>query len=69
MAQGGFINRCIVSGPNAGEVIQGYSGMILMGATKSDFDRLVGIHPTNAEFFTTMDITKSSGVSPDAAGC
>ena len=56
-------------GPNAGEVTQGYAGMIAMGATKHNFDMLVGIHPTNAEWFTTMDITKSSGVSPDAAGC
>ena len=43
--------------------------MIIMGAKKFDFDRLVGIHPTNAEMFTTMDITKSSGVNPDAKGC
>lgn len=56
-------------GPDAGEVTQGYAGMIQMGAKKADFDRLIGIHPTNAELFTTLDITKRSGVSPDAAGC
>ncbi len=56
-------------GPNAGEVTQGYAGMLVMGATKADFDRLVGIHPTTAEVFTTMDITKGSGVDPSAAGC
>lgn len=56
-------------GPNAGEVTQGYAGMMVMGAKKADFDKMVGIHPTNAEWFINMDITKSSGVSPTAAGC
>ena len=28
-------------GPNAGEVTQGYAGMIKMGAKKADFDGLV----------------------------
>jgi thioredoxin reductase (NADPH) len=56
-------------GPNAGEVTQGYAGMLVMGAKKADFDRLIGIHPTNAEWFTTMDITKASGVDPAASGC
>lgn len=56
-------------GPNAGEVTQGYGLGINMGAKKADFDKLIGIHPTNAEYFTTMDITKSSGVDPSAAGC
>ena len=36
-------------GPNAGEVTQGYGGMIKLGATKADFDNLIGIHPTTAE--------------------
>jgi len=56
-------------GPNAGEVTQGFAGMIAMGACKSDFDSLIGIHPTTAEVFVGMDITKSSGVDPAAAGC
>ena len=43
--------------------------MIAMGATKADFDALIGIHPTTAEVFVGMDITKSSGVDPAAAGC
>lgn len=45
-------------GPNAGEVIQGYAVAVKMGATKQDIDDTVGIHPTMAENFTTMDITK-----------
>ena len=36
-------------GPNAGEVTQGYGGTIKLGATKADFDNLIGIHPTTAE--------------------
>ena len=56
-----------------------------MGATKADFDNLIGIHPTTAEVtsaavkicllitlfqtFTTMGITKSSGVDASATGC
>lgn len=56
-------------GPNAGEVTQGYAGMMAMGATKKNFDMLVGIHPTTAEVFTTLDITKDSGTDPSASGC
>ncbi|XP_063219783.1 thioredoxin reductase 1, cytoplasmic-like [Bacillus rossius redtenbacheri] len=56
-------------GPNAGEIIQGYGIGIKMGAKKSDFDSLVGIHPTSTEVFTTMNITKSSGVSSTKTEC
>jgi hypothetical protein len=33
----------------------------LAQATKADLDGLVGIHPTSAEIFTTLSITKRSG--------
>jgi len=56
-------------GPNAGEVTQGYGIALKLGATKADFNNLVGIHPTTAETFTTMEITKSSGVDAAATGC
>jgi len=56
-------------GPNAGEVTQGFGIALKMGATKADFDNLIGIHPTTAENFTTMAITKSSGVDASATGC
>ncbi len=36
-------------GPHAGEVTQGYGLGIRLGATKHDFDSLIGIHPTSAE--------------------
>ena len=41
-------------GPDAGEIIQGLSVAIKAGATKADFDRTIGIHPTAAEEFVTM---------------
>jgi len=56
-------------GPHAGEVTQGYGLGVRMGATKNDFDSLIGIHPTTAETFTTMGITKASGESAEKKGC
>ena len=74
-------------GPNAGEVTQGFGIALKMGATKANFDDLIGIHPTTAEVsqlfliiwivmnyfllqnFTTLEITKSSGVDASATGC
>jgi len=41
-------------GEDAPEIVQGLSIAINAGATKSDFDRTVGIHPTAAEEFVTM---------------
>ena len=38
-----------ILGPNAGEITQGYALGIKLGATKADFDDLIGIHPTVAE--------------------
>ena len=56
-------------GPNAGEVTQAFAGMLKMGATKADMEGLIGIHPTCAEIFTTLNITKSSGKDASASGC
>eukprot|EP01063_Lacrimia_lanifica_P038952 TRINITY_DN840_c0_g4_i2.p2 TRINITY_DN840_c0_g4~~TRINITY_DN840_c0_g4_i2.p2 ORF type:complete len:612 (+),score=234.83 TRINITY_DN840_c0_g4_i2:61-1896(+) len=55
--------------PNAGEILQGVSVAIRAGATKAHFDDTVGIHPTIAELFTDLKVTKSSGVSADQGGC
>lgn len=55
--------------PNAGEIIQGYGIGLKLNATYYDIQNLVGIHPTIAEEFTTMEITKSSGVSSKKGGC
>jgi hypothetical protein len=38
-----------VLGPNAGEITQGFALGVKVGAKKSDFDNLIGIHPTTAE--------------------
>jgi pyruvate/2-oxoglutarate dehydrogenase complex dihydrolipoamide dehydrogenase (E3) component len=46
-------------GPQAGEVTQGFALALKKGATKADFDDLVGIHPTTAEEFCSLKITKS----------
>lgn len=39
---------------DAGEIVQGLSVAINCGATKADFDKTIGIHPTLAEEFVTM---------------
>ena len=47
-------------GEEAGEMIQGIAVAMQAGATKSHFDRTLGIHPTGAEEFVTMrSITRS----------
>lgn len=58
-----------VLSPNAGEITQGYAIAIKLGATKSDFDSTIGIHPTCSENFTTLNITKSSGEDTSTGGC
>jgi glutathione reductase (NADPH) len=41
-------------GEDAPEIIQGLAVAIIAGATKADFDRTIGIHPTAAEEFVTL---------------
>lgn len=41
-------------GEDAGEIMQGFAVALKAGATKTDFDRTVGIHPSSAEEFVTM---------------
>lgn len=48
-------------GPNAGEVTQGFALAVKLGASKADFDNLVGIHPTSAEEFTSLTAVQSKG--------
>lgn len=55
-------------GPNAGEIIQGIAVAIRLGAKKQDFDDTIGIHPTDAESFMGLFVTKSSGESWVASG-
>lgn len=56
-------------GPNAGEVILGYAVALRVGMTFHDLISTVGIHPTTSEEFTTVNITKRSGLSPEKTGC
>ncbi|KAE8297984.1 Thioredoxin reductase 3 [Larimichthys crocea] len=56
-------------GPNAGEVTQGFGVAMKCGATKEQLDSTIGIHPTCAEIFTTLEVTKSSGGDIKQAGC
>ena len=41
-------------GDDAGEIIQGIAIAIQAGATKTDFDQTIGIHPTSAEEFVSL---------------
>ncbi|HVE23441.1 MAG TPA: glutathione-disulfide reductase [Acidocella sp.] len=41
-------------GEDAPEILQGLAVAITAGATKADFDRTIGIHPTAAEEFVTL---------------
>lgn len=47
-------------GPDSAEIMQGIAIAVKMGATKADFDAVVGIHPTAAEEFVTMRTPKAS---------
>ena len=46
-------------GADAPEILQGIGIAIIAGATKADFDRTIGIHPTTAEEFVTMRTPES----------
>ncbi|XP_054992840.1 thioredoxin reductase 3 [Sorex araneus] len=56
-------------GPNAGEVTQGFAAAMKCGLTKQLLDSTIGIHPTCGEIFTTLEITKASGLDILQRGC
>jgi len=56
-------------GPQAGEVIQGFAAAIKCNLTMSKLMNTVGIHPTVAEEFTRVNITKRSGKDPNPQSC
>ncbi|XP_069906101.1 thioredoxin reductase 3 isoform X1 [Oryctolagus cuniculus] len=58
-----------VLGPNAGEITQGFAAAMKCGLTKQLLDETIGIHPTCGEVFTTLEITKSSGLAVTQQGC
>ena len=45
---------CHLVSDAAGEIIQAVAIAVKMGATKADFDRVIGVHPTSAEELVTM---------------
>jgi glutathione reductase (NADPH) len=54
-------------GEDSPEIIQGIAIAVVMGATKADFDRTIGIHPTAAEEFVTLRTrTRTAGVAKAA---
>ena len=54
-----------ITSPNAGEVMQGFACAIKCGATKADFDRTIGIHPTIAEVSLLPNVQRCfTGVEP-----
>jgi len=54
-------------GEDAPEIMQGIAVAMTAGATKADFDRTIGIHPTAAEEFVTLrTLTRTVGL-PQAA--
>ncbi|HWA81369.1 MAG TPA: glutathione-disulfide reductase [Acetobacteraceae bacterium] len=54
-------------GEDAPEIMQGIAVAMTAGATKADFDRTIGIHPTSAEEFVTLrTLTRTVGL-PQAA--
>ncbi|XP_077943719.1 thioredoxin reductase 2, tandem duplicate 2 isoform X2 [Gasterosteus aculeatus] len=57
------------TGPNAGEVAQGFAMGFQCGATYSHLLQTVGIHPTCAEEVVKVNITKRSGLDPAVTGC
>ncbi|MEO8164474.1 MAG: glutathione-disulfide reductase [Betaproteobacteria bacterium] len=54
---------CHVIGTGADEIMQGFAVAMHMGATKSDFDDTVAIHPTVAEELVTLR-TSRAAVTP-----
>jgi len=57
-------------GDEVAEMMQGIGVALVAGATKQDFDRTIGIHPTSAEEFVTMrTVTRVSPAAqvPEAA--
>jgi len=56
-------------GPSAGEIMQGFAAAVKSGLTMKILMNTVGIHPTTAEEFTRLVITKRSGLDPTPASC
>ena len=58
---------CHMVGMDAPEIIQGIAIAMKAGATKADFDRTTGIHPSAAEEFVTMRTPEPDPEQAEAA--
>lgn len=58
-----------MTGPHAGEVIQGFAAAFKCGMTRQTLEQTIGIHPTVAEEVVKLWITKQSGEDPQVTGC
>ena len=57
-----------ILGDDAPEMMQGIGVALTAGATKADFDRTIGVHPTSAEEFVTLRTrTRVAGTTAQAA--
>ena len=54
-----MLGKLYAIGPDVGEMIQTVGVAITAGATKADFDRTIGIHPTMAEELVTLRTERS----------
>ena len=55
-------------GADAPEIIQGFAVAIRCGATKKDFDRTIGLHPTTAEELVSLRDKRPDSVVPAIDG-
>ncbi|XP_013788867.1 thioredoxin reductase 2, mitochondrial-like [Limulus polyphemus] len=58
-----------MTGPHAGEVMQGFSAALKCGLNIELLEQTVGIHPTVAEEVVKLNISKRSGEDPTVTGC
>mmetsp|Transcript_39894 Transcript_39894/g.63970 ORF Transcript_39894/g.63970 Transcript_39894/m.63970 type:complete len:513 (-) Transcript_39894:414-1952(-) len=58
-----------ITGPHAGEIMQGFSVAYNMGMRYCDLVSAVGIHPTSAEEVVGLEVTKASGKDPEKTSC
>jgi thioredoxin reductase (NADPH) len=58
-----------IAGPNAGEVLQGFAVAMKCGLTKHQLNQSIGIHPTLAEEFVGLHVTKRSGEDAKKTAC
>jgi thioredoxin reductase (NADPH) len=58
-----------MTGPNAGEMMQGFAAALKVGVTYMDLVATVGIHPTCAEEVVKLRITRASGEDPTVSAC